>query len=41
MKNGIEKIKRKLFFNLGGFSNPALFRKETSNGVWGYYCDLR
>ena len=39
MRNGIEKISKRLFYSLGGFSNPALFRKADRRGVWSYFWD--
>ena len=37
---GIEKISRRWFYTLGGFSNPKLFRKQRG-ASWAYYKDNR
>lgn len=39
MKTGVEKITKVEFYKLGGFSNPALFRKADKRGTWAYYKD--
>lgn len=39
MRAGVEKITRRQFYALGGFSNPALFRKANKRGAWSYYRD--
>lgn len=40
MKVGTERISKKLWYALGGFSNNDLFRKQV-NGAWCYYIDHR
>lgn len=35
-----ERITRKEFYELGGFANPALFRKQSKGGAWRYYVNL-
>ena len=34
---GSTRITKKEFYTLGGFSNPALFRKQTPGGGWSYW----
>lgn len=40
MKNGLLKINKRQWYNLGGFKNSRLFRRGTKRG-WTYYADLR
>ena len=40
MRTGIERISKTEWYRLGGFKNPALFRKAASNGAWRYYRDI-
>lgn len=37
MRSGVEKISKREFYALGGFSNPSLFRKADKYGRWQYY----
>ena len=37
MKNNNTKISKKMFYDLGGFANPNLFREADSKGIWSYY----
>lgn len=40
MKTGYQKITKKEFYSLGGFSNPNLFRKMV-NGAWQYFINRK
>lgn len=35
---GVERISKRQFYTLGGFKNPALFRKHDGRS-WRYYRD--
>lgn len=39
MRNGIQKISKAEWERLGGFRNPALFRKADKRGRWSYFLD--
>jgi hypothetical protein len=36
MRTGVKRIRKREWYALGGFANPALFRRMQS-GVWFYY----
>lgn len=35
-----ERITKKEFYDLGGFANSGLFRKQSRGGAWCYYRTL-
>jgi len=35
----VTRISRQTFYRLGGFNNPALFRRQHRGGAWCYYHD--
>lgn len=35
-----ERITKKEFYDLGGFANSGLFRKQSRGGAWRYYRTL-
>lgn len=40
MKVGVQRISKRHFYNLGGFANSQLFRRQRY-GYWEYYIDWR
>lgn len=37
MMVGRTRITKREFYDMGGFSNPRLFRRQRKSGAWQYY----
>lgn len=39
MRAGVLRVTKREWYDMGGFANPALFRKADSRGYWRYFVD--